>query len=126
MNPEDLYFLYTDRFSKNWDRFGLTFDQLRDFESVFTEYLENMPSNSFGHRFPGKIVKGTGGAYKLRYANPNGNQGKSGSFRTIYFVITTTQVLFFDIYSKHEKASLSGKEKQALRKFSNRLKEQEK
>ena len=80
-----------------------------------------MPDNNYGKRFPGSIIQGTGGAYKYRYSDPDSSQGKSGSYRTIYFVAQANQLWFLEIYKKNQKESLSNQEKSDLREFSRQL-----
>lgn len=114
--------IYTDEFKKQWQSLKLTQKQLDDFETSIIDYHRNLPDNNNGKQFPGNIIQGTGGAYKYRYADSDSNQGKSGSYRTIYFIAQGSQLWFLAIYKKNQKASLSDQEKADLREFSNQLK----
>lgn len=62
----------------------------------------------------GKIMSGTGGARKLRFAMPG--QGKSGSYRTVhYFGGDDVPVFLLVALRKNERAELSQAEKNALK-----------
>ncbi|MFC6260679.1 hypothetical protein ACFP1C_06905 [Levilactobacillus fujinensis] len=97
MANEIIEFIYTDEFKKQWRALNLTKKQLDDFEMGIVNYHRNLPDNNYGKRFPGSIIKGTGGAYKYRYSDPDSSQGKSGSYRTIYFVAQASQLWFLEI-----------------------------
>lgn len=63
----------------------------------------------------GSIIPKTGGVRKLRYAREG--QGKSGSFRVIYYYFDPGHPIFmFDIFGKNEKENLSDADKQNLYK----------
>src|SRR3954470_15599592 len=54
----------------------------------------------------GKVIPGTGGLRKARYAAKG--QGKRGGARVIYFWwISDAKILLLDIYSKNEQEDLS-------------------
>lgn len=62
----------------------------------------------------GNIIRGTGGARKLRIAKPGG--GKSGGYRVITFYADETMPVFLlDVYSKDRQANLSDAERNELR-----------
>ena len=68
----------------------------------------------------GKLIKGTGGIRKLRFAT--GGRGMSGSVRVIYYVHSETKPIFLlDVYAKNEKANLSQAERNAMAKLVDRL-----
>ncbi|WP_415576443.1 type II toxin-antitoxin system RelE/ParE family toxin, partial [Lactobacillus bombicola] len=77
--------------------------------------------NNYGKKLPGSILEGTGGAYKFRFASKKDNQGKSGSYRTIYVAITNDNLYFLAIYAKSEKSNLSKAERNALKATVKRL-----
>lgn len=64
----------------------------------------------------GKIVKGTGGARKIRMKLKG--TGKSGGARTIYYYVDLRgEVWFLDIYLKKDKSNLTENDKKKLFKF---------
>jgi hypothetical protein len=66
--------------------------------------------------FKGKIVKGAGGARKIRMRIRG--SGKSGGARVIYyFVDLRGEIWFLDIYAKNRKADLTEQEKKKLSRF---------
>ena len=98
-------FIQTDEFIKNWERLGLTDDDLRRLE------LEIMKNPQVG-----PVIQGTGKLRKMRFAFEN--KGKSGSSRVCYvdFLIHET-VYFITVYSKNEKDNLSKAERNEIKKF---------
>lgn len=112
-------FIYSDPFMKKWYKEGLTLKDREDLQSDFLNYILHAPSNNYGKRFPGEIIQGTGGAIKWRFASEFSNKGKSGSYRTIYFVFEekTQKAYFLTVYGKNEKASLSDEEKNGIKSF---------
>lgn len=64
----------------------------------------------------GKVIPGTGGARKVRWAISG--KGKSGGARTIhYYHSDSIPVFLLDIYAKNEKANLSEADKRALKRL---------
>ena len=64
----------------------------------------------------GKIVKGAGGARKIRMRIRG--SGKRGGARVIYyFVDLRGEIWFLDVYIKNEKADLNEQEKKKLSRF---------
>lgn len=64
----------------------------------------------------GDIIRGTGGARKLRFAAPS--RGKSSSYRVItYYAADDVPVFLLDIYSKGERVDLSQAERNELKKI---------
>jgi hypothetical protein len=63
----------------------------------------------------GKLIQGTGGARKIRWAIQG--KGKRGGARTIYYYHNESIPLFIlDIYAKNQKADLSESDKRSLRR----------
>lgn len=63
------------------------------------------------------------GVRKIRVAREG--MGKSGGVRVIYFYISErSKVYLIDVYAKNKKESLSGKEKEAVRKLAQRFTEE--
>ncbi len=64
----------------------------------------------------GDIIAKTGGVRKLRFAREG--QGKSGSFRIIYYYYNPKNPVFlFEVFGKNEKENISEKEKNELYKI---------
>src|SRR5436190_22341508 len=67
------------------------------------------------HPQAGNELKGTGGARKVRFARPGG--GKSGGYRIITFYSgVDIPVFLLSLFAKNEKADLTPKERNALKK----------
>ena len=98
-------FIQKDEFIKNWERLGLTDDDLRRLE------LEIMKNPQVG-----PVIQGTGKLRKMRFAFEN--KGKSGSSRVCYvdFLIHET-VYLITVYPKNEKDNLSKAERNEIKKF---------
>ena len=96
-------FISTKVFDKRWDELGLTDDDLQKLEI----YLLQNPG-------AGDIIKGTGGAIKLRWILPG--TGKSGGTRVIYVdFIKMEHVHFITCYQKSKKDNLSDSEKAIIK-----------
>ena len=97
-------FIKTDEFVKQWEKLGLTDEDLRKLE---LEILKNPQA--------GPVIRGTGGLRKLRFAYEN--KGKSGSTRICYvdYVIYET-VYLITAYAKNEKDNLTESERNEIRK----------
>lgn len=64
----------------------------------------------------GKIIKGTGGARKIRMKVKG--RGKSGGARTIYYYVDLMgEIWFLDIYLKKDKSNLTENEKKRIHRF---------
>ena len=98
-------FIQTDEFVKNWERLGLTDDDMRRLE---LEILKNPKI--------GSVIRGTGGLRKLRFSFEN--KGKSGSTRICYvdFLLLET-VYLITIYPKNEKDNLTKAECNNIKKM---------
>lgn len=93
-------FIYFEIFDKNWRNLDLTDKDLIELENT----INNNPDI-------GKLIQGTGGLRKLRFALPN--KGKSGSVRILYIdFISYEKTIFMNVYAKNEKDTISKKEKQ--------------
>lgn len=120
-----LNFIRTDAFRQKWNESGLTEADYTDLKTYIVGYFSNRPDNGHGKMFPGDIIQGTKGAYKLRYSSDSSNAGKSGSNRVIYCVITNSTLAFLDVYPKSKQESLSDKEKKLISKIIGVLKGKE-
>ena len=95
--------------------------------TAFTKYLydylsedEYLGLQSFLLQYPesGKIVPGSGGVRKIRWAIPGKGKGKSGGSRIIYFFYNETiPLLLLTIFGKNEKVNLSKAEQNELIKL---------
>ena len=105
-------FIQTNEFIKQWEKLGLTDDDLRRLE---LEILQNPQV--------GAVVRGTGGLRKLRFSFSN--QGKRSSSRVCYvdYVIYET-VYLITVYSKNEKDNLSDAECNDIKKIIGALEKQ--
>ncbi len=64
----------------------------------------------------GDVITKTGGVRKLRYAREG--QGKSGSYRVIYYYYNDNNpLILFTLFGKNEKVNISDAEKNALHKI---------
>ena len=95
-------FIQTDEFSRNWDEFGFTDDDLNP------------------HKYP--VMQGTGGLRKARFAFKH--HGKSGGVRVCYvdFVIEET-IYLITVYSKKQKDNLSKQERNNINIYIDRLRD---
>ena len=98
-------FIILPEFDKRWKKLGLTDDDLVALE----EFLCLNP-------LFGKIIKGTGGLRKLRWALPG--KGKSGGIRIIYVDFIIYEKLYLiSAYKKNEKVSLTRDEKNKIKEM---------
>lgn len=105
-------FIETPGFTKKWDSYGFSDDDLRMLENVL---LKNPKS--------GDAIQGTGGLRKIRI--PYQNQGKRGGGRVIYVDIEVKEKIYLlDIYVKNESLDLTEQEKIFLKKIVCILKEE--
>jgi hypothetical protein len=78
--------------------------------------MHDLQNELLSNPFKGDLVKGTGGARKIRMKLAG--KGKSGGARVIYyFVDLQGEIWFLDIYTKSVKTDLSENEKKQLYKF---------
>ncbi|MEN2380577.1 hypothetical protein IMAU10142_01696 [Lactobacillus helveticus] len=117
-------FMYTKVFMRHWFECDLNLDDRKELEDGIIRFIQEAPVNNHGHDFPGAIMQDTGGAVKYRFTSSKSNKGKSGSYRTIYFTFDDQAklFLFFDVYPKSKKESLTNRQKKMLKKFSKDVK----
>lgn len=105
-------FIMTKIFDKNWNKFGLTDDDLQKFE-VFIMQNPNA----------GDVIEGTGGLTKIRWNLPN--KGKSDGVRVLYVDFTHKEkVIFINCYSKHEKDDITNREKAIYKDLINEIRKE--
>jgi len=98
-------FVYTQKFDKEWKKIGLNDDDLCPLELFLLENPE-----------AGRIMRGTGGIRKLRWALPS--RGKSSGIRALYIdFVVSEKICMFDLFIKEEKENLTQTEKNALRQI---------
>ena len=100
-------FVQMATFTKAWDHHSLADDALAALED---EILLNPNA--------GKLIQGTGGLRKMRFAAPGSQRGKSKSFRVCYVDFTESGFIFLvTIYTHNEKDNLSPAERRAAAAF---------
>lgn len=98
-------------FTAKWSKLGLTDDDLRALEGLLIAEPES-----------GRVIPGTGGLRKLRFAPPSWHTGKRGASRVIYCFITSGDVVYlFTLYGKNEASDLSAEEKNVFKRVLDRL-----
>ena len=103
-------FIYLKKFMEKWDALNLTDDDLIPLE----KFLEENPQ-------AGKVIQGTGGIRKLRWAFPD--TGKSGGIRVAYLdVVICERIYMLDLFPKSEKDNYTASEKKILKKLATDLK----
>ncbi len=79
------------------------------------EFIDFIAKNPFA----GDLIRGTGGARKIRW-QAEAHKGKRGGVRVIYYFHNSDLPLFlFTVYKKNQKENLSLIEKQDLKKIIN-------
>ncbi|MGN0608526.1 MAG: type II toxin-antitoxin system RelE/ParE family toxin [Oscillospiraceae bacterium] len=98
-------FIMLPEFEKQWNRMGLTDDDLKRLQF---ELLENPQK--------GDVIQGTGGLRKIRFAFEN--RGKSGSSRVVYVDFAVYEKVFLiTAYPKNEKDNLTNAERNNIKKM---------
>ena len=102
-----LTLVQTAAFVTNWNRLGLTDDDLRALETLVMEHPE-----------AGKVIRGTGGLRKIRFAPPSWNTGKSGATRVCYAHFATVDAAYFlAVYPKNVQDNLTARQKAVFKKL---------
>lgn len=103
-------FIMTPEFDRCWKNLGLTDDHLKELQEMI---LLNPQA--------GRVIQGTGGLRKLRFALEN--KGKSGSVRVLYVdLVVHDKVYLITAYPKNEKDNLNDNEKAEVKKLIMQLK----
>ena len=106
-------FIETTWFTKRWQEIGFDDEALRSLQIMI---MQNPGS--------GRIISGTGGVRKLRFAFLG--RGKSGSVRVCYVDFARYETVYLlTVYRKSDRESLSAEEKSILRQLVNELKAME-
>ena len=94
-------FVELSHFVSDWQHLRLTDDDLRALQSIIMHRPES-----------GKVIPGTGGMRKIRFAPPSWSRGKSGSARVCYACfLKATRIYLLAAYGKNEKENLDAQEK---------------
>lgn len=97
-------FIESPRFHRQWFELGFNEDDLLELQM----FLINTPK-------AGRVMKGTGGLRKMRYAFVG--RGKSGSARVLYVDFENYgRILLLGVFAKDEKENLSKEERNRIRK----------
>lgn len=95
----------------------MEFKEFPGFSELLGNYLSDvqfheLQSELMGQPEKGDLVKGTGGARKIRVAAKG--KGKRGGARVIYYFQVAHTIHLLAIYPKNEKSDLSPKEKKLI------------
>ena len=105
-------FIETPSFSKKWFSLGFDDEDLAELQ----KFLINNPT-------AGKVMVGTGGLKKIRFAFEG--KGKSGSARVCYVdFVAFEKIYLIQVFSKDEKDNLTDSEKNAVKKIISVLKDE--
>jgi hypothetical protein len=100
-------FIQPASFASDWRRLALTDNDLRALESAIMDRPD-----------VGKVMAGTGGLRKMRFAPPSRHTGKSGAMRVGYLWLGEfARIYLMVIFPKNEKENLSPAERQYFRKW---------
>ena len=92
-------------FVAKWKRLGLTDEDLQALERQIMD-----------DPHAGKLMRGTGGVRKVRFAPPSWHSGKSGAARVCYVAFSTAgAVCLLTIFGKNEQANLTAGQQAQVR-----------
>ncbi|MEM9672177.1 MAG: type II toxin-antitoxin system RelE/ParE family toxin [Cyclobacteriaceae bacterium] len=95
---------FTPEFRRNIRRLARKYRNIRaDIQPVITELTQGGT--------PGNQIQGTGyTVFKVRVKNSDAQRGKSGGYRIIYYLQTSSDVILITIYSKTEQGDISAEQ----------------
>lgn len=100
MKPEAVVVILSDRFLKEVKQLLKKYRHVRDDVQLLINELEN-------GNIPGDQIAGTDfPVYKVRIKNSDIAKGKSGGYRVIYYLKTTTRIYLVTLYSKSHQANI--------------------
>jgi len=106
-------FVQLSIFVSAWQYLGLNDEDLRALENLIRERPQ-----------AGKVIPGTGGVRKIRFAPPSWNRGKSGAVRVCYACFMAGKAVFLlTAYGKNKKENLTADEKKSYRKLLSQIEE---
>ena len=97
-----------------------TFVEMPPFMRHRDEYLDDLAYRQLQIELmqnpdAGDVIAGTGGLWKLRFADRTRGKGKRGGLRVIYYWrVAADQFWLFTLYDKDEAADLTASERKAL------------
>jgi mRNA-degrading endonuclease RelE of RelBE toxin-antitoxin system len=95
---------YSDAFKRQLKRLSRRYRRIRDDIQPIIDRLE-------AGETPGDRISELGQIlYKVRVRNTAAARGKSGGYRIIYYLQTTTDILLVTIYSKSEQSDIGADE----------------
>lgn len=100
----DVVVSFTSEFKRNVRRLGRKYRSIRaDVQPVITQLEQG--------KTPGDQVQRTGyTVFKVRIKNTDAQKGKSGGYRVIYYLQTSSEVTLITIYSKTEQGDISAEQ----------------
>jgi hypothetical protein len=105
-----LTFIQLNLFATRWKRLGLDDESTRELENQIMHAQSSAP-----------LVRGTGGARKIRFAPLAWHAGKSGSIRVIYAYFQQFEtVLLITAYAKTERANITDAEAKTIKQLLDR------
>jgi hypothetical protein len=100
-------FIQTAAFLRAWRADRLTDEDL----SALEELIARDPK-------AGDVMKGTGGARKIRFAPPSQRRGKSGAYRVVYAIIVVKDdIELLSLFAKAEQANLTAAQRATIKKY---------
>ena len=107
-SPEDtLTFVHLEPFSQVWEELGLDLIDLHDVEVLIMAAPK-----------AGKVIPGTHGLRKIRFAPMDWNVGKSGALRICYVYFEAhSKVLLTIVYPKGRKTTITPREKAMINRL---------
>lgn len=98
-----------------------TFSKRIDHEG--TEVLQKIQIELIKNPEIGRVIQGTGGLRKMRFADASRGKGKRGGYRVIYLdVAVAERTYLLAIYNKDTKDEITPQEKKILKKLVEKLK----
>lgn len=92
---------FTPEFKRNLRTLAKKYQHIRDDVAPVIEALQD--GEILGDQIPGVGYT----LFKVRVRNQDSARGKSGGYRVIYYLRTTTSIIMVTIYSKTEQADIS-------------------
>ncbi|MGF2384907.1 type II toxin-antitoxin system RelE/ParE family toxin [Lentilactobacillus otakiensis] len=114
---KELLFVFPKSFNRKWRKLGFGYDDKENLKRLISEYVRHAVEDERSFKFPGDLVSGTGGAIKMRFDSERSDQGKSGSYRIIYFVMVENEIRFLKIYAKKDEANSSDEDRNLIHKY---------
>jgi hypothetical protein len=106
-----LSFIHLPGFVSECDRLGLGDEAIAELEWQIMERPES-----------GKVLRGTGGLRKIRFAPGSWQRGKRGAIRVLYVYFVRAELVYFvTAFAKNEKGNISKAEANAYKALLSRL-----